>query len=196
MKRIMIAALGAMLVSSCNGGPVVSSQDIKVTCSAASIAVGAKSTCTAELQENGTKVTPQPASFMFTSSDAAKATVSASGEVTGVAAGETTITASDGTTTSKMGVKIMVTAGSSLQDCPSTISISGLTYTPNACKVKVGASITIKASNTHPLSGSGAGKNVTSQTTDQVIAFTEAGKFDYVCDAHVNQNMKGSITVE
>jgi plastocyanin len=195
MMGFVAGLVGAGLLSSCNSGPITSGKDIKVTCTPTSIAVGAKSTCSAELQDNGVKVDPQPA-ITFTSSDTAKATVSGA-EVTGVAAGETTITASDGTTTSRTGVKITVTAAtSSLPDCPSTITISGLTYVQNSCKVKVGASVTISASTSHPLSGTGAGKTITSAKSDQTIAFTQAGKFDYLCDAHVNQGMKGSITVE
>jgi plastocyanin len=89
-----------------------------------------------------------------------------------------------------------ITPGPTVQDCPEVITISGLTYVQNSCKVKVGASVTISASTSHPLSGSGAGKTITSQTTNQTIAFAEKGKFDYVCDFHTGQGMKGSITVE
>ncbi len=190
-----VTVFGVGALSSCTGGPVTTGKDIKLTCTPLSIAVGAKSTCTAELQDNGVKVDPQPA-ITLTSSDSVKATVSGL-EVTGVAAGKTMITASDGTTTSKTGVEITVTAAtSSLPDCPSTITISGLTYVQNSCKIEIGASVTISASSSHPLSGSGAGKTITSQTSNQTIAFTQTGKFDYVCDFHINQGMKGSITVE
>jgi plastocyanin len=79
--------------------------------------------------------------------------------------------------------------------CPSTISISGNSYTTTACELKVGTPITIQATTGHPLTGSGAGRNVLSVTANQEIAFTEAGTFNFACDFHGDKGMNGSITV-
>lgn len=61
--------------------------------------------------------------------------------------------------------------------------------------MKVGQTVTISASSVHPLSGSGAGQTVTSQTSAQAIGFTTAGTFNFACDVHGGGGMKGAITV-
>ncbi|MEY4530933.1 MAG: Cupredoxin-like domain [Deinococcota bacterium] len=81
--------------------------------------------------------------------------------------------------------------------CPSTIEISGSAnaYLTTSCTLKVGTPITIQARTGHPLSGSGAGQTKTGATTDQVIAFANAGTFNFQCDFHGVGGMKGSITI-
>jgi plastocyanin len=83
--------------------------------------------------------------------------------------------------------------------CPSTIEISGSAnaYLTTSCTLKVGTPITIQARTGHPLSGSGAGQNKSGATTDQVIAFANAGTFNFNCDFHGTGagTMKGSITI-
>ena len=81
--------------------------------------------------------------------------------------------------------------------CPATITASSSNvYTPTGCTLKVGTPVTIEASATHPLSGSGAGENVASTTTSRMIMFSSAGTFNFVCGNHGAGGMKGTITVE
>lgn len=73
---------------------------IQLTCQLTSIGTGATTTCAATaLTATGTQVSPQP-TFTYASSDAGKATIDASGNVTGVSAGTTSVTASAGGKTS------------------------------------------------------------------------------------------------
>ena len=83
----------------------------------------------------------------------------------------------------------------SANTCPSSIEISGTSYVTTSCTIKVGTPIIIRASNGHPLTGSGAKQTISSATTDQNIAFAEAGTFNFTCDQHGAIGMKGLITV-
>lgn len=87
---------------------------------------------------------------------------------------------------------------SPLATCPATITIGpGNVYSPASCKIAVGATVTISASNSHPLNGSGAGRTPINQaTTDQTIAFPTAGTFEFQCQFHSSGGMKGSIIVQ
>jgi plastocyanin len=206
----VIGLLAVGVLSSCNSTADVpfenvvgsTGKDIKVTCTPTSIVVGAKSICKAELQENSVmlensvQAKPIPVAFKFISSDPKNATVK-NNVVTGLAVGETTITATDGTTTSKIGVKItVVDEVTALPLCPTSITISGLKYLPSNCKIKLGTSITIPANSSYPISGSGAGITIPAQTKKtQVLVFKETGKFEYQSDIYAGQGMKGSITV-
>ena len=81
--------------------------------------------------------------------------------------------------------------------CPATITIGpGNNYSPSSCSLSVGQSVTIQAFGSHPLTGSGAGKTVTSTVKDQTIGFTAAGTFSYKCDVHGGFGMTGTITVK
>jgi plastocyanin len=79
--------------------------------------------------------------------------------------------------------------------CPSSIEISGNSYLTTSCELKIGTPITIRAGTGHPLTASGAGRSISSATTDQTIAFAEAGTLNFACDFHGGSGMKGSITV-
>mgnify|MGYP000202679790 CR=1 FL=1 len=80
--------------------------------------------------------------------------------------------------------------------CPATITIGpGNSYSPSSCTIKVGQTVTISASGTHPLSGVGAGQNFKGETSNKTLGFSAAGTFNYVCDRH-QPGMAGTITVE
>jgi plastocyanin len=79
--------------------------------------------------------------------------------------------------------------------CPSSIDILGNSYVTTSCELKVGTPITIRAGTGHPLTATGAGRTISSATTDQNIAFAEVGTFNFACDFHGGSGMKGSITV-
>ncbi len=84
-----------------------------------------------------------------------------------------------------------------LQNCPTTIGIEGLTYSPSSCKITAGQSVFISASPAHPLRGLGAGNPIptTPTTATQSYTFSTVGTYEYECTAHSAQGMKGSITV-
>jgi plastocyanin len=88
----------------------------------------------------------------------------------------------------------------SLVDCPSTIAIVGLAYSPANCQIKAGSSLTIEASAPHPLRGLGADNPIPGNgaTTNQTVVFSasQVGKtFEYECINHSSAGMKGSIKV-
>jgi plastocyanin len=87
--------------------------------------------------------------------------------------------------------------GPGLQNCPPTIQIEGLAYSPSSCKIGVGQSVSISASPTHPLRGLGAGNPIptTPTTATQSYTFSTSGTYEYECTLHSAQGMKGSITV-
>jgi plastocyanin len=81
--------------------------------------------------------------------------------------------------------------------CPATITIGpGNAYNPANCELKVGQSVTISAATGHPLTGNGAGQSVSGATTNQAFTFTQAGTFNFECDFHSGQGMKGAITIK
>jgi plastocyanin len=90
--------------------------------------------------------------------------------------------------------------GDSLVDCSSTIGIVGFAYSPANCQIKAGSSLTIEASEFHPLRGLGANNPIPGNgaTTNQTVVFSpnQVGKtFEYECIFHGAAGMKGSIKV-
>ncbi|WP_407568868.1 Ig-like domain-containing protein [Deinococcus altitudinis] len=82
------------------GGPADQVASIQLSCQAVSVGVGATTTCAATaVTAAGAPVSPQPA-FVYASSDAGKASIDASGKVTGVAPGTASVTAGAGGKTS------------------------------------------------------------------------------------------------
>ena len=85
-----------------------------------------------------------------------------------------------------------------LSDCPAKISVTGFAYTVPSCQLKVGTSVTIEASGSHPLVAKGGAPLVTdTKTTD--FSFTaqtqDVGKtFEYQCQFH-GPSMSGAIKV-
>jgi plastocyanin len=74
-------------------------------------------------------------------------------------------------------------------------------YSPACLKIAKGATITIQASDVHPLAGltTGSADNpipTGGKTTDQVVTFPAAGFFPYQCNMHVSIGMKGVVWVQ
>lgn len=86
-----------------------------------------------------------------------------------------------------------------LADCPASITVvSGNLYSVPNCQLKVGSSVTVEASGSHPLIAKGSTSLVSSTQTSSVsyTAKTEdVGKtLEYQCQFH-NPSMSGSIKV-
>lgn len=107
---------------------------IQLTCSADSIETSGTSTCTARgLNSAGAPLTTQPA-FEFRSSNAAVATISPGGVVTGVTPGQTSLTARSGTVTSP-ALTLTVTAPAArgtmqvtVRDASTRAALSGVSF--------------------------------------------------------------------
>ncbi len=85
-----------------------------------------------------------------------------------------------------------------LADCPSAITISGLTYSPASCKIRAGGSVSIQVSSTHPLAPISTNTNPirpASTGGSATTVFPTAGVYTYECTTHTASGMKGSITV-
>ena len=109
---ISIPGFGTYTLVVPNTPPAATLSSIVLSCNPTSIAVTATSTCTAVGKDSsGTALATQP-TFSFASSDMAKAMVSSTGVVMGVAAGSSNITASSGGITSN-AVAVTVTAAPS-----------------------------------------------------------------------------------
>lgn len=85
--------------------------------------------------------------------------------------------------------------GGSLADCPAKITVlsgaSGFSYSVPSCQLKVGSSVTIEASGSHPLIGFGSQPLVTPGSSQVISDFTFQGTaqdvdktFAYKCNQH------------
>lgn len=76
---------------------------------------------------------------------------------------------------------------------------AGNTYTPKCMRVKVGQTVTIAASATHPLRpGPQAGNPIQQASSDAMTTFTGAGVFGFFCQNHgssTGMGMAGAIEV-
>jgi len=81
------------------------------------------------------------------------------------------------------------------------MTTTDLKYSPACLKVAKGATITIQASDTHPLSGLTTGSSdnpipTGGKTADQSVTFPSAGFFPYHCDNHYTIGMAGVVWVQ
>lgn len=136
---------------------------------------------------------------VFSTSDAGTATVSASGMMTGGAAGTATITAS----VTAGGIAHSATTQVSVTAPPpagSTVTTPNLTFAPGTLSVAAGTAVTWQFSgSTHNVTFLGAtpsGGNIPDQSpgTSASRTFTAGGTYDYECTRH--SGMAGSIVVQ
>jgi plastocyanin len=143
----------------------------------------------------------------WSTSDATKATVDASGRVTGVAAGTATITASltaGGTTrTGSVTVTVITTPPTtppSTNPSTATVTTSGATFTPRSVTIAPGGSVTWQMSgDRHNVTFSGAaptGGNIpdTESGRSATRTFPNAGTYNYTCTRH--NGMSGTVVVQ
>jgi plastocyanin len=157
--------------------------------------------------QNGAAMAGLPAA-VYTTSDAARATVSASGLVTGVAAGTATITAtlaSGGTTrTATASITVTTTAPPPPPPPPPptsnvTVTTPGTSFSPQTVTIAPGGSVTWQISGArHNVTFSGAaptGGNIPDTESGSVTrTFPNAGTYDYQCTRH--NGMTGRVVVQ
>lgn len=149
--------------------------------------------------QNGQAMAGLPAAT-WTTSDASRATVSASGLVAGVAAGSVTVTASitSGGVTRTGSAAVTVSAG---PVGPSTVIVTtpGESFTPETATIGVGGTVTWEISGaTHNVTfgaAAPAGGNIPDTRGATVSRqFTTAGSYPYQCTRHIG--MQGRVVVQ
>lgn len=198
---------GTVIVEGGTGGETPVLTAVVISPPSPSVAVGATVQLTATPLDQGGRTMTGLAAAQWSTADATRATVSASGLVTGVAAGTVGITAriTQGSTTREATVN--VTVGGSTTPPPSTpplaatVTTPGETFSPAAVTIGVGGIVTwqFTGSTRHNVTFSGtapAGGNIpdtdpggTAQRT-----FSTAGTYNYTCTRH--SGMDGSVTVQ
>ena len=190
------------------GTPSAVLTSVSVVPGAPSVAVGVTAQLLATpLDQNGQPMSGLPAAT-WTTSDATRATVSAAGVVTGVAAGSATITASitSGGVTRTGSTTVTVTAGGGTTPPPpppgssnATVTTPGEAFAPQTVTITAGGTVTWQISGaTHNVTFSGAapaGGNIPDTRAGNVSRqFTTAGSYDYTCTRH--SGMQGRVVVQ
>jgi trimeric autotransporter adhesin len=172
-----------------------------------SVAVGGTAQLTATaLDQGGRTITGLPAA-QWSTADAAKATVSASGVLTGITAGTVGITAriTQGGTTREATVNVTVggttTPPSTGAPLTATVTTPGESFSPAAVTIRTGGTVTwqFTGSTRHNVTFSGTvptGGNIpdTDAGGSAQRTFPAAGTYNYSCTRH--SGMNGSVTVQ
>jgi plastocyanin len=202
---------GTVVVQGGTGGepPVLTA--VVISPASPSVAVGATVQLTATPLDQGGRSMTGLAAAQWSTADATKATVSASGVVTGVAAGTVGITAriTQGSTTREATVN--VTVGGSTTPTPpptnpgpplaATVTTPGETFSPAAVTIRTGGTVTwqFTGSTRHNVTFNGnapTGGNIpdTDAGGSAQRTFATAGTYNYTCTRH--SGMNGSVTVQ
>ena len=158
------------------------------------------------LDANGQPMAGLPAA-VWTTSDAARATVSSAGVATGVAAGTATVTASitSGGVTRTGSATLTVTAGTPPPPPPpstpsAVVTTPGTSFAPSSVTIAAGGTVTWEISGaTHNVTfGSAApqGGSIPDTRAGNSVSrqFTTAGSYDYQCTRH--SGMQGRVVVQ
>jgi plastocyanin len=199
---------GTVTVQGGGGGggetPVLTS--VVVSPPSPTVAVGATVQLTATPLDQGGRTMTGLAAAQWTSADATKATVSASGVVTGVAAGTVAITArvAQGATTREATVNVTVgtTTGPPTEPpLAATVTTPGETFSPAAVTIRAGGTVTwqFTGGTRHNVTFNGnapTGGNIpdTDAGGSAQRTFAAAGTYAYTCTRH--SGMNGSVTVQ
>jgi plastocyanin len=180
------------------GGAVFTS--VGVTPAAPGVSVGGTvQLAAAARDQNGQPMSGLPAAT-WTTSDASRATVGATGLVTGVAAGSVTVTASIASSgvTRTGSATVTVSAG---PVTPTTVVVTtpGESFTPATATIGVGGTVTWEISGaTHNVTfgaAAPAGGNIPDTRAGTASRqFTTAGTYDYQCTRH--SGMQGRVVVQ
>jgi plastocyanin len=193
---------GTVTVDGATQTPVFTS--VRVSPASPSVAVGATVQLTATpLDQAGQAMGGVPAAA-WSSADPARATVSASGVVTGVAAGTVSVTAriTHGGVTREASVTVTVGTGSGGGSSPSTATVTtpGNTFSPASVTLATGGTVTwqFTGSTRHNVTFNGAapaGGNIPDTDAGASVArtFATAGTYTYQCTRHAG--MTGQVIV-
>jgi plastocyanin len=152
--------------------------------------------------QNGAAMAGLPAAT-FQSSDATRATVSATGLVTAVAVGTATITATvtaNGATRTAASTVTVTSTAPPAQPSGATVATPNATFSPAVVTIAAGGSVTWQVSGArHNVTFSGAaptGGNVpdTDAGGSATRTFPNAGTYDYVCTRH--SGMQGRVVAQ
>ncbi|HEX8359236.1 MAG TPA: Ig-like domain-containing protein [Longimicrobium sp.] len=181
------------------GGAVFTS--VSVSPATPGVSVGGTTQLAASARDqNGQAMAGLPAATWSTS-DASRATVSASGLVTGVAAGSVTVTASitSGGVTRTGSATVTVSAGTVTNPTNTVVTTPGSSFAPPSVTIGVGGTVTWEISGaTHNVTFGGAapqGGNIPDTRTGSISRqFTTAGTYEYQCTRH--SGMQGRVVVQ
>jgi plastocyanin len=189
---------GTVIVQGGSASPVFTS--VGVTPAAPGVSVGGTvQLAAAARDQNGQAMSGLPAAT-WTTSDASRATVSASGLVTGVAAGSVTVTASiaSGGVTRTGSATVTVSAGPAT---PTSVVVTtpGESFAPATATIGVGGTVTWEISGaTHNVTfgaAAPAGGNIPDTRAGTASRqFTAAGTYEYQCTRH--SGMQGRVVVQ
>lgn len=197
---------GTVIVQGGTGGepPVLTA--VVISPPSPTVAVGATVQLTATPLDQGGRTMTGLAAAQWSTADATKATVSASGVVTGVAAGTVGITAriTQGATTREATVNVTVGTSTTPPTNPplaATVTTPGETFSPAAVTIRTGGTVTwqFTGSTRHNVTFNGTaptGGNIpdTDAGGSAQRTFSTAGTYNYTCTRHVGMN--GSVTVQ
>jgi plastocyanin len=175
-----------------------------------SVATGATVQLTATPLDQGGRTMTGLAAAQWSTADATKATVSATGLVTGVAAGTVGITAriTQGGTTREATVNVTVGGTTTTPPDPpigppltATVTTPGESFSPAAVTIRTGGTVTwqFTGSTRHNVTFNGTaptGGNIpdTNAGGSAQRTFATAGTYNYTCTRH--DGMNGSVTVQ
>ena len=203
VSRLWWFAVATVAVGGCSGGddgdngtgpsPVFTS--VFVQPASPSVVVGLTEQLTvAARDQNGANMSG--ATFAYQSSDQTKATVNASGLVTGVSAGtsQITVTGTIGGVSKTANVTVTVTAPGPTAAVAAT---AGSLFDPRTVAVTVGGTVTWTFAILHNVTfatAAGAPANIPDRGTgSEARQFNSAGTFNYSCTIH--SGMQGTVVV-
>lgn len=202
---------GTVVVQGGGAGETPVLTSVVISPAGPSVAVGATLQLTATPLDQGGRTMTGPAAAQWSTADATRATVSASGVVTGVAAGTVGITAriTSGGTTREATVNVTV-GGTTTPPTPptnpgapltATVTTPGESFSPAAVTIRTGGTVTwqFTGSTRHNVTFSGTaptGGNIpdTDAGGSAQRTFATAGTYNYTCTRH--SGMNGSVTVQ
>jgi len=206
MKLVSRALVLLVLAAGCGGGgaadlsspPTPTFSSLSLSPTTVTMAVGGTYQLQVVAKDQFGAPLPTSPTTLFVSSDAAVATVSAAGLVTGVAPGSATVTASatmDGVTRT---TTCQVTIGS--VGLGNTVSTAGLAFSPATITIAAGDSVTwqfVEAPHNVTFAGAApAAGNVPTQQPGALVhrVFATPGTYAYECTIH--NGMQGSVVVQ
>jgi plastocyanin len=197
---------GTVTVQGSTAGPVFTS--VRIAPASPAVTVGGTVQLTATPMDQGGQAMTGLAAAQWSSADATKATVGASGLVTGVAAGTAAVTAriTQGGVTREAAVNVTVGSGGSTPPPPgapstATVTTPGTSFNPGTVTIAAGGTVTwqFTGGDRHNVTFSGTaptGGNIpdTNAGGSAQRTFATAGTYNYSCTRH--NGMSGTVVVQ